>query len=354
MNRRTVTFIIPSYSSHPIGGVKVVYEYAERLVEWGFDVTICNLCDSSLERFGFPEPIRRALCRLATLYFPRWFRLNPKIKKKCIFEISDRTIPDGTDVVATAVETAKPVALLSPESGRKHYLIQDFELWAMPEFEVRATYRLGMSNIVVSDWLKKLVWKESGVEPTLVKNAIDGNVFYPDRNIKRRPHEVACLYHEGKHKGFQELWEALQIVKQSVPDLTVRAFGGPARPDWFPDWVDYTCGANPDQLRRIYSQSAVFACATINEGFGLTLPESMFCGCALVSTRFQGVWEYANEDCARLSDVHDVKALSKNIVDLLNNPYETEKLALKGRGYAMRECSINIALEALRREFRID
>lgn len=353
MTKHIVTFIIPSYSKHPIGGVKVVYEYADQLVNWGCDVTICNLCDKSLARYNLPEIVRKSICRVFTVWYPRWFKLNPHIRKKCIFSIDDSTIPKGTDVVATAVETAEPVAQLSSESGRKHYLIQGFELWALPESEVRATYRLGMSNIVVSDWLKRLVWDESGVEPTLIKNSVDEKIFYPEPGVERQPHTVACLYHEQDHKGFKDLWKALQIVKCEVPDLVVNAFGGPKRPEWFPEWVRYTHSANQDQLRELYSSSTVFACATVKEGFGLTLVESMYCGCALASTRFQGVWEYANEDCALLSDVHDPEGLAANIVTMLRDTDETAELAEKGRAYAMEQCSVLKARDSLRQEFGV-
>lgn len=354
MGAKSITFIIPGCSRRPIGGVKVAYEYAGHLADWGCDVTICNLCDRLLKELPLPEALRRFACKVAVRYYPRWFKLNPKIKKKCIFEITDFTVPKGTDVVATAVRTAKLIASLSPESGSKHYLIQDFELWALPEPEVRATYRLGMSNIVVSDWLKKLVMDECGTEPTLIKNAIDDSIFYPDSAVEKHPHEVACLYHEGKHKGFSDLWAALQIAKQKVPDLVVNAFGGPERPDWFPEWVSYTRGANQDELRKIYSRSAVFACATINEGFGLTLPESMFCGCALASTKFQGVWEYADESCAKLSDIGDIEALAQNIVNLLDDAKATAYLAERGRAYAMQQCSLEMQLAALRKEFGVE
>jgi glycosyltransferase involved in cell wall biosynthesis len=353
-NHRQVSFVIPYFSRKPTGGVKIIYQYAERLLHWGCDVSICYCCTDALKKFHFPEPIRKMACRLLTAYFPRWYHLDRGIKKKCVFSIDDSSIPKGTDVVATAAETAAPVARLSPESGSKHYLIQDFELWALPELEVRATYRLGMSNIVVSDWLKRLVWDESGVEPTLIKDPIDDAVFYPEPGVARRPHEVACLYHELPNKGFADLWGALQIVKHDVPDLVVNAFGGPERPDWFPEWVRYTHSANQDQLRQIYSRSAVFACATVNEGFGLTLPESMFCGCALASTRFQGVWEYANEDVARLSDVHDPESLAANIVAMLRDSKGTAELAARGRTYAKGQCSVPKAREALRREFGIE
>lgn len=329
----------------------MVFLYANALVRWGCDVTICFWPLRSLKQYKLPEPIRRSLCRVFTQLYPKWFPLDRRIRKRCIFEISDATMPVADDVVATAVETAEPVASLSPEKGRKHYLIQDFEIWTMSEIEVRSTYRLGMSNIVVSDWLKKLVWDECGVEPTLIKNPVSADSFHPEPGIERNQHEVACLYHIDEHKGFADLYEALEQVKSSVPNLIVNVFGTPERPSWLPDWFHYTRSASEDQLRQIYSRSAVFACATINEGFGLTLPESMFCGCALVSTAFQGVWEYANQDCAILSPVHDSDALAKNIITLLKHPQLTTEIAKKGRAYAMEQCSVPKAQIMLRKEF---
>lgn len=348
---KRICFVLPEYSRKPGGGTKMVFEYANILARDGCEVTICFWPRTSLMQYCFPEPIRRFLCRVFTRIFPRWFSLEPSIKKRCIFSISDETIPDGTDVVATAVETAAPVAALSPEKGSKHYLIQGFEIWNTPEHEVRATYKMGMSNIVISDWLSDLVKEEADVEPKLIKNWIDDSVFYPDNHIERKINEVAVLYHVDKHKGFDDLFKSLLLVKQQYPMLVVNAFGTPARPEWFPDWIRYTRAATPDQLRKIYSQSLIFACATVNEGFGLTLPESMFCGCALASTKFQGVWEYADDACALLSDVSAPNQLAENILRLLNDPAFASCLAGKGRRFAMAQCSRANAEYAIRSEF---
>lgn len=348
---KKICFVLPEYSRRPGGGTKVVFEYANILAGEGCEVTICFWPRTSLKQYRLPEFARRLFCRIFTAVFPKWFPLSTSIKKHCIFDISNRTIPDGTDVVATAVETAKPVAQLSPEKGSKHYLIQDFELWNTPELEVRSTYRMGMSNIVVSDWLAELVESEAAVEPNLIKDWIDEGTFYPEQGVDRHDNEVAVLYHVDRHKGCNDLFKALNIVKDNYPELVVNAFGTPSRPDWFPDWVNYTQAATPGQLRKIYSRSLIFACATINEGFGLTLPESMFCGCALASTNFQGVWEYANEDCALLSNVGEPKALAENILYLLNNPDFARLLAYKGRLHAMSECSRAKAEKSIKGEF---
>lgn len=348
----SVTFILEGYPRRPIGGVKEVFLYANYLVQRGQAVTICFDCAKSFARFHLPASVHDLASDMAVAYYPRWFPLSPDVKKICVETINDATIPDADHIVATACTTAVRVKALSARKGKKHYLIQDYETWAMEERDLCETYRLGMSNIVVSNWLRKLVGEVSGVAPTLVKNAVDERLFYPN-GTKRAENEIAVLYNEGKHKGFSDLFKALTIVKEQYPGLCVNAFGAPPRPRWFPNWMRYTRSANEAQLRQLYSQSSIYACATINEGFGLTLPESMFCGCALVSTAFPAVYEYADEDCALLSRVGDEGALARNILKLLQEPAAARATALRGRAKAMEECSRVKAEHAIDREFGI-
>lgn len=348
----SITFIFNSFSAQPWGGAKIIFWYANSLSAMGCKVTICFDCGETMSQRHIPKKLKHFLCQLAVAYEPRWYPLNKKIEKKCIFGVNNMNVPDADHVVATAVETALPVSKLASEKGKKHYLIQDFEAWNVSEDFVKKTFRLGMSNIVISQWLKNLVEDECGIAPTLIRNPIDESIFYPS-SIKRNDNEVAVLYHLGKHKGFADLWKALCIVKEKYPELKVNAFGSPSRPKWFPDWVEYTRNANPNQLRQIYSRSLVYACATVKEGFGLTLAESMFCGCALASTSFQGVREYADNNCALLSPVGDYNKLADNILKLLSDSTSTSALAIRGREHAMNACSMKHALEKMRDEFDI-
>lgn len=350
MSYSDITFVFHSFSKVPWGGAKMVFMYANHLAELGVKVTICFDCSTTAKRKIPFEPLRRAMCAASVAIEPKWYPLDSRISKKCIFGINDRQVPDSGHVVATAAETAFGVASLCPAKGKKHYFIQGFETWGLSEETERETFRLGMSNIVVSDWLSRIVEKESGSKPTLIKNPIDDSVFYQVPDV-RRANEIAVLYHEGEHKGFPVLWEALQIVHEAFPDVVVNAFGSPARPAWFPGWVNYAQSATQDELRVIYSKSLIYACATVNEGFGLTLAESMFCGCALCSTDFLGVHEYANPDCALLSPINDPIALADNILELLNNPDKAAAMGNAGRGYASSQCSMDRALHTLAVEF---
>lgn len=335
------------------GGFKMVFLYANALVALGANVTICFLCRAKSSRTSIPGFLHRKICQERVRKNPQWFPLDGRVNKRCIFDVSKSTVPDSDDIVATAAITWRAVNALSEAKGRKHYFIQDYESWDLPKEELLETYCGGMSNIVVSDWLYDIVRDASGVPPTLIKNPIDERIFYPDSDVERRADEVAILYNRGEHKGFADLYQALQITKDAVPGLVVNAFGAPERPDWFPEWIRYTCNADQAALRAIYSRSAIYAGATINEGFGLTYAEAMFCGCALAATRYKGVWEFANEDCALLSPIHDPEALANNIIALLRDSQRAKSLAEAGREHAMGECSRPKALAALRQEFDV-
>lgn len=350
MSEETVVFVLPGTSRTATGGAKMVYIYANHLVSVGYRVTICFDCQRMLRQFPLPDLIRRMGSRFLVKRRPSWFDLDSRVEKRCIFGIEESNMPNSDHVVATWVGSARPVASLSSFKGAKHYFIQGYETWGASSDEVEETYRLGMSNIVVSDWLGEIVEHASGVKPTKVKNPIDEKIFYPNGD-ERHDHEVALLYHPAVHKGFDEALVALELARRQVPDLVANVFGGPERPEWLPIWCRYTQNASQEQLRKIYSRSSIFLCATVNEGFGLTCPEAMFCGCALVSTDFLGVHEYAGPDCALLSPVHDPKALSNNLVSLLCNPTKARRIAEIGREHARRECSLSKALEAIEREF---
>ena len=58
----------------------------------------------------------------------------------------------------------------------------------------------------------------------------------------------------------------------------------------------------------ILNYASIFICSSINEGFGLTGAESMACGCALATTSYPAVFEYAvdKKNCL-VSPVKDIK-----------------------------------------------
>lgn len=327
-----ICFCLWGINLKPIGGCKIVYEYANRLSEIGHDVTIAFNCNQTIKRYKLPKFIRKMLSNYFVKEYPKWFSLNKDVKKICVDNIDNETIPDSDIVIATAITTAQDVYKLDKNKGQKLYFIQDFENWVVSDEEVINTYKLNMKNIVISKWLKEIVDQYSVFPSVYIPNGIDLDVFGIDIPIHERNHySIAMLYHKSEHKGSKYGLEVIYRLKEIYPDLEARIFGVPERPKNLPDWINYTKNATQAQLRKIYNNSAIFLCTSVIEGFGLTGAESMACGCALVSTAYKGVFEYAEDGKnALISPIKDVDSLVDNIVKLFSDNDLRIKIATQG------------------------
>lgn len=329
-----ISFVLSGVSKKPIGGFKVVYEYANRLSERGYQCKILFMCQDTLKSYKFLIPfVRKLMVKVLVSYFPRWFKLAPKVKKVAIFDWTDSEVPDADAIIVAPNTGAYLVNRLSETKGKKYYLIQGFENWAnTSEEQLYDTYNLGMTNIVVAKWLKKIVDEHSKAEAVYIPNGLDFEVFGIDNPIgEREAQSVAMLYHSNAVKGCKYGLRAIEILKQKYPQMRAHLFGVPERPSNLPEWIEYTQNASQKQLRAIYNKTAIFICPTIMEGFGLTGAESMACGCALVSTEYAGVLEYAvNNENALLSPVKDAEALAVNVEKLFTNTKLRIEIAAKG------------------------
>lgn len=312
---KKICFILTEISRVPVGGYKMVYEYANRLAKDDFKVSIVYRNDNLLRKYHFPEPIRGALALLETQWEPSWFQLDKRIRKISTTSSAWKDKSGDPDIViSTAVET---VALMKRyfKNSKQVYFIQDYENWNCTDQYLQNTYAAGYRNIVVSQWLKEVVDRYSKEPSFLIKNPIDLKVYRvitpPE---KRGEHTISLLYHTGAHKGLKYALQVLHKLKKIYSDLTVFMFGVFDFEDEIPEWIKYTQKASQQQTVEIYNSTRVFLCATVEEGYGLTGLEAMACGNILVSTNYRGVREYAqNGYNALLSPVKDVDALVKNV-----------------------------------------
>ena len=327
-----ITFFLPNISNDPIGGYKIVYEYANRLAKRGHIIAIVFLCNFGQRHKFVPLFLQRLIYGYRVKRYPTWFELDKAVKKAyCIKTVDTNYIPDADCVIATAVTTAHIVHDLPLNKGEKAYFIQGFENWDVDDEFVYDTYKLGMKNIVISNWLKEKV-ESAGAQAFLVHNGIDFSVFnidiLPDQ---RMPHSIAMLYHQDECKGCKYGIEVLKLLKNKYNDLQVTLFGVPDRPRELPMWIHYIKNANENDLKKIYNRAAIFICPSINDGFGLTGAESMACGCAFVSSSYDGVKDYAiHMKNSLLSPVRDVATMVDNIEMLFNDNELRINLAKRG------------------------
>ncbi len=316
---KSISFVIPGVNLRPCGGVKIIFEFANRLAELGYTVNLVHMGDFTLRDRSFPSYLKRSLIRLAFLRNVKWFYLNPKINRFLVFGSDESVLPEADCVFATAAVTAAFVQSLPPSKGVKYYLIQDFENWDLSDDALVETYRFGMHNIAISHWLKQVVLDACGQCDCII-NSIDLRSFFVDQKYGRNRNEIAVMYHEKPHKGFRYAWQAIDRLHCMRPDLRVNMFGAYSAPEWLPDWVNYTFCANDAELRAIYNASWIYICASICEGFALTCVEAMACGCALVVTDFAGSREYAvNEVNSLVVPTENVDAIVQAALRLLDD-----------------------------------
>lgn len=173
--------------------------------------------------------------------------------------------------------------------------------------------------------VKKIVDRYTKKKTIYVPNGINTTIFY-DRDLVRKKHSISLLYSSSKLKGWNTAWKVIKKLKVEYPDLEVNLFGTERRIKEWPQWINYTRRATPEQVANIMNRSTIFMCSSISEGFGLTGLEGLLCGCILVTTDCGGIREYASMENSLISGVNDVEGLYSNIVKVFSDDSLKKKL----------------------------
>ena len=335
-----IIFLLPGYPSEPIGGYRVVYEYANHFTLRGHEVYVVH--PQKMRQYVYDGSLNKLIRRKAgiirnILFRPRikWQEIDSRVHMLYVPELTPIYITNGDVIFATAWQTAEYAMEYPPGKGRKFYLIQDYETWSGPQEKVDATWRAPLQKVVIARWLYEK-GLEIGVPPQQMKhipNGIDLKKFRLINAIEDRSKRVTMLYHTDKRKGSEDGIKALMLAKEACPNLEAVLFGVSIRPTSLPDWIDYR--RNPPQnilVKDIYNGSSIYLCSSLIEGWGLPGAEAMACGCALVSTDTGGVRDYAiDRKTALISMAHNPEALAANIILLLKD--EPFRLKLAKAGY---------------------
>ena len=315
-----ICFVLPRFTRRPIGGFKIVYEYANRLCNSGDKVYLLFVNDNVFLEYKVPRIFKSVCSNIMTQIEPRWFPLNKSIRKISGLYNAKKKLQDVDVCIATGAETVAVCKKVFPLAS-KCYLIQDFETWVMSEKELFETFNAGFKNIVVSSWLEKLVDAHSDKKSILIKNPIDLTVYKPIVPIQQRnKHSIGILYHSGEHKGLKYSIAALGKLKELYPDLEVYMFGTSEPKEEVPGLVKFVKDASQKETVELYNKVSVFMCSTINEGYGLTAMEAMACGAAVASSDYEGIHEYGiNGVNCLLSPLRDVNAMVANVSKLFED-----------------------------------
>lgn len=325
MCKKSISFLFFGLPRKPYGGVKVALEYASYLATKGYDVHVVYSASLNFKKDSF---IRKFISVLRYTYGHIFgfsgksiFKCNDMVTEHLTFSLNKRHMPCTDYYVATAIRTSFYLKEYNIPNENKLYLIQDFENWGLTDQQVFDTYRFGLKNIVISNWLREKV-EQSGAKCTLIRNGFDFNYFKLSNSIDfRSPYIVSMLYHNDERKGCKYGIEALYIVKEKYPQLKALFFGFPKRPSHLPDWIEYNRLPDKETHNRIYNTSSIYLAPSLQEGWGLTVGEAMICGNAIVCTNTLGFQEMVTEGKEGLIvPTKDNKALADAIIKLIKHP----------------------------------
>lgn len=326
-NKLQITFLMPCYAWAPMGGFRIVYEYANRLVAKGHTVNVLHprrLNYLPSVPFSVRTWVRNRRTAFVELLFRptiNWHKIDPRVRMLYVPTSDACYIPHGDAVFATGWTTARSILELPLDRGQKFYLIQGYESYHAEKDLVDATWRAPLHKIVIANWLLQL-GKELGCDDlACIPNGIDLNNYHIINPIACRPHQISMLFSPSPVKGSIDGFAALRIVRETYPHLKVVAFGTSRRMSWVPEWVEYYRDPQQDFIvSGIYNKSKVYMAPSLSEGFPLPPAEAAACGCAIAGTDIGGIREYIEHGTTGLlSPPSDPQALADNVLLLLKN-----------------------------------
>ncbi len=294
-----ISFVLPTRSPVPVGGIRVAYEFANRLAARGHQVAVVQP-----RTVAAPTGVQaRAKASLWVRRYRRdpralvpWFDVDERVRILPVSHLDPALLPDAEAAVATpSWEPAHCVADADASKGRGFFFIQGYDAWFSDEEVVKAAWRLPIQKIVISSWLEDIaVGLGEGERTSRVPIGIDLDAFGIDAAPESRPARLAALLNP--NKGQEEILAAAERARAADPTLTATYFGTAAPPAELPAWAEYVQQPDRPTLRALYNSAQVFLQASREEGWGLPACEAMVCGCALVTYDTGGSREYAIDD----------------------------------------------------------
>ena len=327
-----ITFILPGFISIPMGGVKVVHEYANRLSRKGHEVTLVypvqiqtnplyRLKKQVIKRYDALFGIERNL----------YYTPAPTVKVLVIKRIRAKYIPNGDAVIAVGWQTVEQVYQLPDECGRKFYFLQSFETYFGNTKKVLKTHHLPLIKMAVSQWIINELSAINEFAEGPLGNSINNDEFFIKNENDGRPIDIMTLYHPTRIKGAKDALSVLKTLKKQYPDLKTILITARQPVHFIPPWINLVIRPSIETLRELYNKSKVFLHTSRLEGWGLPVMEAMACGCAIVACRNRGVMEYLIHDTnALLAPIGDRKTLLSQLNQLLQDAHRREKLAKQG------------------------
>jgi len=313
-----ITILLPQLSLS--GGVKIPLLYAAGLQSLGHSVTI--VCGRHPTRTVRQRILDVFACRgrpgvhvpESGIHLMEFSRLDAEMVNE---------LPPADVIIGTWWETVEVVDAAPRSKGIPVHFVQGHETYPyMPIDRVKATYRLPMHKIVVSQWLLDVMQTQYGASNvTCIPNPVDTDTFTYRARQRGSPPKIGTVFSLAPMKNSNLAIEAVGLARKKIPGLRLITFG-PDRPPPAAFATGYFSNVlQPDQniIPDIYRQCDYWLFTSHTEGFGLPILEAMAVGTPVIATPAGAAPWLVNDQTGALTG-HNASEMAKAIVRLAAEP----------------------------------
>lgn len=215
---------------------------------------------------------------------------------------------------------------------------------------VRELWHDADALVAVSNGLREYAYETTPNLPIeVIPNAIELSVFRPPR--QRPASETVQLLFVGRFNAFKNVEMLFDVIDKllamAIDNIELQLVGDGAQRSnlerltvernltryvRFTGWVDRA------ELVDIYRRADLFVTATTWEGMPNTVLEAMACGLPVVATNASGLRELVRDGVnGHLIDINDAQTFTERLADLIDNPYERQRMGKESRKIAEQE-----------------
>ncbi|SKX55599.1 glycosyltransferase, MSMEG_0565 family [Mycobacteroides abscessus subsp. abscessus] len=316
-----VHFLLPGAVTSPVGGYKIVYEYANEMAKRGIPTHVWHSAMYRSETSA--HPAREVLKSVVRASFRKqnnvdWHHFDSPVVKHLVAGYPRISSPPGAIFVGTAVLTFRHASRLAKQNDSVSVgFIQHYEDWSASPDYIESAWASPDRLVAIAPWLSKKC-NEIGLETQLIPNAVDPQKFPLGPRLERRQKSVLSLLSEHQFKRPDLVVDTLNRIHNADESVTCRLFGQKPRPRELPNYIQYYENPTPAELCELYQAAQVYFCASDSEGWHLPPAEATLCGASVVSTCIDGVIASMADDAIYVPP-GDSHQLALNVLSALSD-----------------------------------
>ncbi|GAC1387354.1 MAG: hypothetical protein NVS1B7_1560 [Candidatus Saccharimonadales bacterium] len=309
--QKRIIFVLQTFGMS--GGIKNIFEQANRLSDRGFAVEVWGI-----DRHPSPWEVRDAV-KIRT--YKNYERLVTALSKEEAIK------------VATWWETAFPVWLSSVINGIPVYFISEFETWFYPDdivaqASVVSCYRKEFRNITISSYNLDEI-KAIGLTATIIPCGYEDSTYKPLKEVKRTTNVLLAVGRNFFQKNFTMTFDGWKLLGSKRPKLWL--FGFEKELAKLDKKITYFTKPSNIEVNKLYNQATVFVQTSRHEGFCLPILEAMAAGCPVVCTDAHGNRDFCldGKNCLIVKQ-DDPEDLRQALKKLFSDEKLRTRLAIEG------------------------